>query len=63
MRDDIIANRDKLSKLTDNKYDQIIQFITELRPRQSELFQFLGEKEAKHYIIVLQNSAEQRPNG
>jgi len=63
VRDDIIANRDKLSKLTDNKYDQIIQFITELRPRQSELFQFLGEKEAKHYIIVLQNSAEQRPNG
>jgi len=45
------------------KYTTILNFISDLRPFHEEIMKFLGREQEQQYLIILQNSAEKRPNG
>ncbi len=38
-------------------------FVQDLAPHQEEISLLIGKNKPKHYIILLQNTAEKRPNG
>lgn len=41
----------------------MIDLISDLSKYNSDIFSLLGEQEQQRYLVVLQNSAEKRPNG
>jgi len=62
-REYIENNREYLKKVGFANYDKLINFLSDLRPYQSEIFDLLGKKEAFNYLVILQNTNEKRPNG
>lgn len=56
-------NREYLKKIWFSNYEKIINFISDMRPHQDELFDLLGKDEAFNYLVILQNTNEKRPNG
>lgn len=63
LRDDIITHKSNLIATAGEKYTTILNFISDLRPFHEEIMKFLGKEKEQHYLIILQNSAEKRPNG
>lgn len=45
------------------KYTRLREFLSDIHPHKEELFEYMGAYRPKNYIILLQNSSEQRPNG
>ena len=46
-----------------DSYAPFIDFLTKLTKYKQEIFDDLGQNGVKNYLIILQNSAERRPNG
>ncbi|MBO4204083.1 DUF4012 domain-containing protein [bacterium] len=44
-------------------YAPIIDFLAELYEYKDEVFQLLGQQQPFHYLVLLQNGNEKRPNG
>ncbi len=63
LRDDIITHKSNLIATAGEKYTTILNFISDLRPFHEEIMKFLGKEQEQQYLIILQNSAEKRPNG
>ena len=61
--DDIIKEQEVLSTVGDKKYSKILTFIKDLRPSSKEVFRAIGKDQPAHYLVILQNSSEKRPNG
>ena len=61
--DDIGKGQEVLSTVGDKKYSKILTFIKDLRPSSKEVFRAIGKDQPAHYLVILQNSSEKRPNG
>lgn len=59
----IISNEKYLSKLGFSPYQWLFQFLNDAWRYQNDIFALLGKSGERNYIIVLQNTAEKRPNG
>jgi len=59
----IEKNKEYLKKIGFANYDKLMNFLSDLRKYQKELFELLGKNEAFNYLIILQNTNEKRPNG
>lgn len=40
-----------------------MNFLSDLKAYQPELFELLGKNEPFNYLVILQNTNEKRPNG
>lgn len=59
-----LANRpEQLKQIGLQSYAGIIDLVSELSKYSSDIFSLLGETEQQRYLVILQNSAEKRPNG
>lgn len=54
---------EQLKQLGLHSYSGIIDVISDLSKYNDDIFSLLGETEEQRYLVVLQNSAEKRPNG
>lgn len=54
---------EQLKQLGLHNYAGIIDLISDLSQYNSDIFSLLGEEGEQRYLVVLQNSAEKRPNG
>ena len=63
IRDSIISQESSFQSLGEGRYNKFIQFLRDLRPMSTEVMQLLGKNTAKNYLVILQNTAEHRPNG
>ena len=62
-RDYIEKNKEYLKKVGFSNYDKLINFLSDLRVYQKELFDLLGKNQSFNYLVILQNTNEKRPNG
>lgn len=56
-------NREYLKKVWFSNYEKLINFISDMRTYQGELFELLGKNDTFNYLVILQNTNEKRPNG
>jgi len=61
--DYIENNKEYLKKMGFSNYDKLINFLSDLRVYQKELFDLLGKNQSFNYLVILQNTNEKRPNG
>jgi hypothetical protein len=61
--DYIDKNKEYLKKVGFSNYDKLINFLSDLRVHQKELFELLGKNQSFNYLVILQNTNEKRPNG
>lgn len=54
---------EQLKQLGLHDYAGIIDLVSDLSQYNTDIFSLLGEQEEQRYLVVLQNSAEKRPNG
>lgn len=54
---------DQLKQLWLHDYAGMIDLISDISKYNSDIFSLLGEEREQRYLVVLQNSAEKRPNG
>lgn len=54
---------EQLKQLGLHSYSGIIDVISDISKYNDDIFSLLGETEEQRYLVVLQNSAEKRPNG
>ena len=62
-RDYIEKNKEYLKKVGFSDYDGLINFFSDIRVYQKELFELLGKNKSFNYLVILQNTNEKRPNG
>lgn len=62
-RDYIELHKDYLKKVGFANYDKLINFFSDIRIYQKEMFELLGQKKSFNYLVILQNTNEKRPNG
>ena len=59
-----LSNRpEQLKQIGLQDYAGIIDLVSDLSKYSSDIFSLLGETEEQRYLVILQNSAEKRPNG
>lgn len=54
---------EQLKQLGLHDYAGIIDLVSDISQYNSDIFSLLGEEREQRYLVVLQNSAEKRPNG
>lgn len=54
---------DQLKQLGLHEYSGVIDLISDISKYNTDLFSLLGKEREQRYLVVLQNSAEKRPNG
>lgn|GEM_PF-231189 len=54
---------EQLKQLGLHDYSGIIDLVSDLSQYNNDIFSLLGDTEEQRYLVVLQNSAEKRPNG
>lgn len=62
-REYIEKNQEYLKKVGFANYDKLINFFSDLKKYQTEIFELLGKDEPFNYLVILQNTNEKRPNG
>lgn len=58
-----IDNKDYLAKVGFKNYLPVMEFLSELYTYKDEVYQLLGKDQPFHYLVLLQNGNEKRPNG
>jgi len=56
-------NPGQLKQLGLHQYSGMIDLVSDLSKYKDDIFSLLGEEGPQTYLVVLQNSAEKRPNG
>jgi hypothetical protein len=62
-REYIQQNKEYLKKVGFANYDKLINFFSDLKQYQTEIFELFGKDETFNYLVILQNTNEKRPNG
>lgn len=62
LREDINNNKESLNSISKNKYEKLIQFIIDLKAYRDEILSYLWKEQERHYLIILENTSESRPN-
>ncbi len=56
-------NKEYLKRIWFSNYEKLMNFLSDLKAYQPELFELLGKNEPFNYLVILQNTNEKRPNG
>lgn len=60
---EITDKQSYLSLVWFERYKAFFWFLASVQPHLDEVLLYLGKNEPKHYLVILQNTAESRPNG
>ena len=60
---EITDKQSYLSVVWFEKYKAFFGFLSSIQPHIDEILLYLGKNEPKNYLVILQNTAESRPNG
>ncbi len=60
---EITDKQSYLSLVWFEKYKAFFSFLTSAQAHLDEILLYLGKNETKNYLVILQNTAESRPNG